>query len=47
MYISVLSPIGAVIVSILIEGLKLQALTALGMASALAGAWITLQGKRT
>ena len=46
MYISVLSPIGAVIVSILIEGLKLQALTALGMASALAGAWITLQDKR-
>lgn len=46
MYISVLSPIGAVIVSILIEGLTLQALTALGMASALVGAWITLQGKR-
>lgn len=45
MYISVLSPIGAVLISILIEGLQLQALTVLGMASALIGAWITLKGK--
>ena len=47
MYVSVLSPVGAVIVSILIEGLRPQALTWLGILIALAGAWITLATKKT
>lgn len=47
MYISVLSPVGAVLVSIIWEGLQLQALTFVGIATALLGAWITLSGKKT
>ncbi|MBL8310172.1 MAG: DMT family transporter [Burkholderiales bacterium] len=47
MYISVLSPIGAVLVSILFEGLRPQALTITGVLIALAGAWVTLGGKRS
>ena len=46
MYISVLAPIGAVIVSILWEGLRPQALTWLGIVVALAGAWVTLKSKK-
>jgi drug/metabolite transporter (DMT)-like permease len=45
MYISVLAPVGAVLVSIVLEGLRMQALTVVGIAVALAGAWITLSGK--
>ena len=47
MYISVMAPIGAVIVSILWEDLRPQALTWLGIVVALAGAWVTLKGKRS
>ncbi len=43
MYISVLAPIGAVLVSILWEGLRPQALTWLGIVVALTGAWVTLR----
>lgn len=43
MYISVLAPIGAVMVSILWEGLRPQALTWLGIVVALTGAWVTLK----
>ena len=46
MYISVLAPIGAVIVSILWEGLRPQALTWVGIVVALAGAWVTLKSKK-
>ena len=46
MYISVLAPIGAVLVSILWEGLQPQVLTILGIVTALAGAWITLSGEK-
>ena len=46
MYVSVLAPIGAVIVSILWEGLRPQALTWLGIVVALAGAWVTLKSKK-
>ena len=47
MYISVMAPIGAVIVSILWENLRLQALTWLGIAVALAGAWVTMKSNET
>lgn len=47
MYISVMAPIGAVLVSILWEGFSPQALTWLGIAVALAGAWVTLKSTRT
>ena len=47
MYISVMAPIGAVIVSILWEDLRPQALTWLGIVVALAGAWVTLKDKRS
>ena len=43
MYISVLAPIGAVLVSILWEGLRPQALTWVGIVVALTGAWVTLK----
>ena len=43
MYISVMAPIGAVLVSILWEGLRPQALTWLGIVVALIGAWVTLR----
>ena len=43
MYISVLAPIGAVIVSILWEDLRPQALTWLGIVVTLTGAWVTLK----
>ena len=46
MYVSVLALIGAVIVSILWEGLRPQALTWLGIVVALAGAWVTLKSKK-
>lgn len=46
MYISVLAPVGAVLVSIIWEGLKMQALTLIGILIALSGAWITLSRKR-
>ena len=46
MYFSVLSPIGAVVVSMLLEGLRPQALTIVGILIALSGAWVTLSGKR-
>ena len=46
MYISVMAPIGAVIVSILWEGFRPQALTWLGIVVALAGAWVTLKSKK-
>ena len=45
MYISVLAPIGAVVVSILWEDLRPQALTWLGIVAALAGAWVTLKSE--
>jgi drug/metabolite transporter (DMT)-like permease len=47
MYISVLAPVGAVLVSVIWEGLQLQALTYVGIATALSGAWITLSGKQS
>ena len=47
MYISVMAPIDAVIVSILWENLRPQALTWLGIVVALAGAWVTLKDKRS
>ncbi len=47
MYISVLAPIGAVIVSILWEGFRPQALTWLGIVVALIGAWVTLKRRTT
>ena len=47
MYISVLAPIGAVIVSILWEDFRPQALTWLGIVAALAGAWLTLKSEGT
>jgi len=46
MYISVLSPIGAVLVSMLWEGLRPQALTWAGIVVSLTGAWITLVKKK-
>lgn len=46
MYISVLSPVGAVIVSVLWEGLRPQALTWAGILISMAGAWITLVNKK-
>ena len=46
MYISVMAPIGAVLVSILWEDLRPQALTWLGIVVALAGAWVTQKSKR-
>lgn len=45
MYISVLAPIGAVVVSILWEDFRPQALTWLGIVVALTGAWVTLKNK--
>jgi len=45
MYISVLAPMGAVLVSMIWEGLQMQALTFAGVVTALLGAWITLSGK--
>ncbi|MBC7711276.1 MAG: DMT family transporter [Rhizobacter sp.] len=47
MYISVLAPVGAVLVSIIWEGLQLQVLTLFGILIALSGAWITLSKKTT
>ena len=47
MYISVMVPIAAVIVSILWEGLRLQALTWFGIVVSLAGAWMTLKSEET
>lgn len=47
MYISVLAPIGAVIVSILFEDLRPQALTWLGILVALLGAWTTLRNSKS
>ena len=46
MYFSVLAPIRAVAVSILWEGSQMQVLTLLRIFAALAGAWITLSGKK-
>ena len=43
MYISVLSPIGAVLISITFEGFRPQALTWVGIGFALFGAWITMR----
>jgi drug/metabolite transporter (DMT)-like permease len=43
MYVSVLAPVGAVFVSILVEGFRPQALTWLGIVLALGGAWVTLR----
>ena len=45
MYVSVLAPVGAVSVSVIWEGLQLQALTCVGIFTALLGAWVTLSGK--
>lgn len=45
MYISVLAPVGAVLVSIIWEGLQLQIFTFFGILIALSGAWITLTRK--
>ncbi len=45
MYISVMSPIGALMVSLLLEGLRLNFAAWLGIACALAGAWYTLRHK--
>ena len=47
MYISVLAPVGAVLISIIWEGLQMQALTYAGITTALLGAWVTLSGKET
>ncbi len=47
MYISVLAPVGAVLVSIIWEGLKMQVLTCVGIVAALLGAWITLSGEKS
>lgn len=47
MYISVLAPVGAVIVSIVLEGFRPQALTWCGIVAALAGAWVTLRSPST
>ncbi len=47
MYISVLAPVGAVLVSVIWEELQLQVLTCVGIAVALLGAWITLSGKKS
>lgn len=47
MYISVLAPVGAVLVSVIWEGLQLQVLTFVGSATALLGAWITLSGEKS
>jgi drug/metabolite transporter (DMT)-like permease len=44
-YISVLAPVGAVVVSILWEDFRPQALTWLGIVVALVGAWVTLRKK--
>ena len=46
MYISVMAPIGAVVVSILWEGLRPQALTWLGIVVAITGAWVTLRNEK-
>lgn len=47
MYIGVLSPVGALLVSIALEGLRLDALAWAGIGFALAGAFYTLRGKST
>ena len=47
MYISVLAPVGAVVVSVIWAGLQLQVLTCVGIFTALLGAWITLAGKKS
>jgi drug/metabolite transporter (DMT)-like permease len=46
-YISVLAPIGAIIISVMWEGLTLQAPTLIGFFTALCGAWFTLFKKKT
>ncbi len=46
MYISVLSPVGAVLVSVLGEGLRPQTLTWAGILVSLTGAWVTLVNKK-
>ena len=46
-YISVLAPVGAALVSIIWEGLRLQVLTCVGISTVLLGAWITLAGKKS
>jgi drug/metabolite transporter (DMT)-like permease len=43
MYVSVLSPLGAVGVSIVLEGLRPEVPTVLGILLALGGAWVTLR----
>lgn len=45
MYISVLSPIGALMLSLALEGLRLDAFGWFGISCALAGAWYTLRQK--
>jgi drug/metabolite transporter (DMT)-like permease len=45
MYISVLSPIGALLVSLSLEGLRLTVAMSAGIVLALAGAWYTLRGE--
>jgi drug/metabolite transporter (DMT)-like permease len=45
MYTSVLSPIGALLISLALEGLRLPWLGWLGLAVALAGAWYTLRSR--
>jgi drug/metabolite transporter (DMT)-like permease len=45
MYIGVLSPIGAMLISLTVEGLRLPLLGWLGLACALAGAWFTLRSR--
>ena len=43
MYVSVLSPLGALVVSIALEGLRPEVPTMLGMMHALGGAWVRLR----
>jgi drug/metabolite transporter (DMT)-like permease len=45
MYIGVLAPVGALLVSVALEGLRPALLTWLGIAIALVGAWFTLAKK--
>jgi drug/metabolite transporter (DMT)-like permease len=47
MYISVLSPVGALMVSVFFERLRPSLLTWIGVAVALLGAWYTLSRKST
>jgi drug/metabolite transporter (DMT)-like permease len=45
MYIGVMSPVGALMVSLVLEGLRLDVAAWLGITCALAGAWYTLRHK--